>query len=288
MSELYELFEEPQISSVPMVVALEGWIDAGSAASGAMQTLLELADTDIVAAFDTDQLLDHRARRPIMTLEDGYLADLAWPRIELRYGTDTAGNHALFLVGAEPDHGWNRFSSAVGDLIEDFDVSMVIGLGAYPAPVPHTRETRLALTSPSRPLLDSFTGFFKGSVEVPAGIQAVIEAHAFSIGVSALGLWAQVPHYIAGMAYPQASVALIDGLARVAPISFLHGSLTAAALETSARIDELIGDNEQHLAMVHQLEELVDSNQFDPDFGPLPSGDEIAAELQRFLRDQQN
>ena len=291
MADLIELVGHPQLSEPVVVMALDGWIDAGSAGAGAATALLGSIDTEVVAKFDTDALLDHRARRPVMSLVEGHIARLTWPTIELRAGIDESGRHVLFLVGAEPDHAWHRFSTEVVALLGELDVRLVIGLGAYPAPVPHTRDARLALTSPSRTLMDSFTGFFRGTVDVPAGIQAAIEVRSHEAGIDAMGLWAQVPHYISGMPYPPGSLALVDGLSRVAGLTFSDSGLAVEAASTRARLDEMVNGNDQHEAMIRQLEQLLDATPLDSmsdiDLaGPLPTGDELAAEFQQFLREQ--
>ncbi len=287
MSELVELHGHPPLSSPVMILALEGWIDAGMAANGAMTAIVEGIDTEPLASFDTDVLLDHRARRPMMSLVEGHVEQLTWPTIEVRGGIDDAGNHVVLVVGAEPDHAWGRFCTAVTDLALDLDVRMVIGLGAYPAPVPHTRDTNLALTSPSTELLDSHTGFFRGTIDVPAGIQSAIEMSTHDVGISSMALWAQVPHYISGMNYPAGSLALVEGLGRVAGLSFPTASLALEATSTRHRLDELVSGNRQHEEMLRQLEEVADAAPAVDDLGPIPSGDEIADEFQKFLRDQE-
>ncbi|HOT80603.1 MAG TPA: PAC2 family protein [Microthrixaceae bacterium] len=287
MSELVELHGHPPLSSPVMILALEGWIDAGMAANGAMTAIIEGVDTEPLASFDTDVLLDHRARRPMMSLVEGHVEQLTWPSIEVRGGIDDAGNHVVLVVGAEPDHAWGRFCTAVTDLALDLDVRMVIGLGAYPAPVPHTRDTNLALTSPSTELLDSHTGFFRGTIDVPAGIQSAIEMSTHDVGISSMALWAQVPHYISGMNYPAGSLALVEGLGRVAGLSFPTASLALEATSTRHRLDELVSGNRQHEEMLRQLEEVADAAPAVDDLGPIPSGDEIADEFQKFLRDQE-
>ncbi len=287
MSELVELHGHPPLSSPVMILALEGWIDAGMAANGAMTAIIEGVDTEPLASFDTDVLLDHRARRPMMSLVEGHVEQLTWPTIEVRGGIDDAGNHVVLVVGAEPDHAWGRFCTAVTDLALDLDVRMVIGLGAYPAPVPHTRDTNLALTSPSTELLDSHTGFFRGTIDVPAGIQSAIEMSTHDVGISSMALWAQVPHYISGMNYPAGSLALVEGLGRVAGLSFPTASLALEATSTRHRLDELVSGNRQHEEMLRQLEEVADAAPAVDDLGPIPSGDEIADEFQKFLRDQE-
>lgn len=286
IDDIYELHGHPEMSDPVMLVALEGWIDSGSAAANAMASLLDSLDTEIVATFDTDQLLDHRARRPVMTLHEGLMDELTWPAIELHAALDDNGRHLLLLAGAEPDHCWGRFTDGIRDLIVDLEVSTVVGLGAYPAPVPHTRETRLALTSPTAEVLEAYTGFVRGSVEIPAGIQAAIEQSAAMEGIRSMALWAQIPHYITGMPYPTGSLALIDGVERVTELTLPTGRLGEEASNTRARLDELVESNSQHQEMIEQLEGVFDSEPLDSQLGPLPTGDELAAELQQFLRDQ--
>lgn len=282
MSDLYEFVEHPGFESPPMVLGLDGWIDAGLGAAGATASLLANHSTLTVATFDTDVLLDHRARRPTMRLHDGVVSDLHWPTIELRAGRDQRGMGVLMLVGAEPDHQWRAFTDAVVDLALELGTSMVLGLGAYPAPVPHTRHVQLSCTASTEELAARI-GFLRGTLEVPAGVQASIEQRAHASGIPSVGAWAQVPHYAAAMPYPAASLALIEGLEGLAGLTLDHGTLVEESEATKARIEELIGGNEEHMAMVHALEMQADAS---PAIEPLPSGDELAAELERFLRDQ--
>jgi proteasome assembly chaperone (PAC2) family protein len=289
---LYETIEEPDLESPVLVLALDGWIDAGLAAQSARGALLEVLDTVTVATFDSDELLDHRARRPTMHLVDGVLTGMTWPSIELRAATDFDGNDLLLLVGAEPDHRWHAFCADVVDLAMHFGARMVVGLGAYPAPVPHTRPTRLAAAA-SDESLARFTTVHT-TVDVPAGIQGAIERRAAEVGLPAIGLWAQVPHYVSAMPSPAASAALVDGLATVADLSLPSDELHRQAQTLRARLDDLVAANPEHVVMVRQLEEQWDeehaggasSNEGGLGAGPLPSGDELAAEVERFLRDQ--
>lgn len=282
MNGLYHFEADPGLIDPPLLLGLEGWIDAGMGAAGAAATVLDHHDTTLVATFDTDELLDHRARRPTMVLDDGVITDLRWPQIELRAGHDTEGNGMLLLVGAEPDHLWHSFTDTVVDLALELGVRMVIGLGAYPAPVPHTRPVQLSCTASSEELAARI-GFLRGSLQVPAGVQAAIEQHAQSVGIPSVGAWAQVPHYAAAMAYPAASLALIEAVEDLTGLSLDVGGLATDAVNTAKRIDELVESNEEHAAMVHALEAQVDAT---PSPEDLPSGDELAAELEKFLRDQ--
>ena len=281
----------PELTDPILVVGLEGWIDSGTGAANAMSALMAGANAEVVATFDADRLLDHRARRPIMHLVNGLITGLTWPSIELLAGTDSSGRDLLLLVGAEPDFEWRAFSDTVVDLALEFGCRMVVSLGAYPAPVPHTRDVNLSVTTSSAQLSDDLHGYVRGTLDVPGGIQAVIDVACNESGLPALGLWAQVPHYVSTMAYPAASLALLEGLSEVAGIDAHRGQLAADAAATRIRIDELVAENSQHQAMVAQLEEFVDQGLGDgPDDAPtfgfdrIPSGDELAAELQEFLQ----
>jgi PAC2 family len=278
----YELHEEPSLDRPVLLVALEGWIDAGFAAANAMTTILSGMETRPVATFDADELLDHRARRPLLHLVDGVNEALVWPSIELRVGSDPVGRDVLFLVGAEPDHSWRAFTRAVLDLAQRFDTRMVVGLGAYPAAVPHTRPTMLSVTASTDDLANQWP-FLRGTLDVPAGVQAAIEREAADVDLPALGLWAQVPHYTSAMAFPAASRSLISAIQVVAELLLPAGTLDEESDEARARLDEIISGNEEHARMVAALEHEADST---ADQNALPSGDELAAEVERYLRDQ--
>ena len=286
MSDLYELVESPELITPTLILGLDGWIDAGFASANALGTILEDLDTITVASFDTDALLDHRSRRPTMHLIDGVNSGLSWPSIELRAGVDRVGNEVLFLVGVEPDHRWRAFSAAVVDLAHELGVTTVFGLGAYPAPVPHTRPTRLVSTA-STPDLVARVGSVQGRIDVPAGVHAAIERCCAEEGLNATSIWAQIPHYAAGMPYPDGAVALVEGLRNIAGLQFPLGSLVDDARSTRARLDELVSNSDDHVAMVRQLEAQVDAIIDTTPSSPLPTGDDLAAELEQYLREQE-
>ena len=169
-----------------------------------------------MASFDTEALIDQRARRPIARLEDGVTTELTWPAIRLLAGKDRVGRTCSTSTGPEPDFRWPTFIEAVVGLVRDLGVRIVVGLGAFPAPTPHTRPVRLASTVPPQSAdLAGRVGFVHGTLEVPAGVQAALEVALGNAGVPVIGLWARVPHYVSAMPYPEASAALIEGLAAV-------------------------------------------------------------------------
>jgi len=287
---LYDLLEDPSLHEPVMVVVLEGWIDAGLGASVAMATLLESETTELLATFDNEALIDQRARRPLARIVDGVTESLTWPEIQLRVGVDKVGRDVLYLIGPEPDVYWAGFVDAVVELAERLEVRLVVGLGAFPAPAPHTRPVKLTATAPaeSSRLLQQ-VGPVSGELEVPAGISAALELGCGQSGIDMISLWARVPHYVAAMSFPQASIALIEGLGRVAELSLDTADLVDAAESTRRQIDELISSNPEHLAMLKTLEATVDSTEGNP-FGisDIPSGDELAAELEQFLRGEES
>jgi len=284
---MYELIEQPDLEDPVLVLAVEGWIDAGLAAATAADVLSDELDTITVARFSTDDLLDYRARRPIAHLENGVLRGLTWPSLELRAAADLEGKELLLLVGAEPDRMWQQFTDEVVGLALDFGARMCVGLGAYPFAAPHTRSSRVACTASTPSLAEG--GFLRASLDFPGGIQAAVEQGCHSRGIGSVGLWAQIPHYLPpAMPFPAGSVALIEALARIGELSLPFGDLPGRAEATRNRLDELIAQNPEHVAMLHQLETAYEEAETPRSFAPedLPTGDELVAELEQFLRDQ--
>ncbi len=283
---LYTRIHERTYHQPLLVVCLEGWIDAGLGAAAALAAITGSRATEQLVVWDPDEVIDYRARRPVLHIEDGVATRLTWPTLELRAGVDDAGRDILLLVGPEPDMRWHAFEASVVELAREHGVRMAVGLGAFPAAVPHTRPVRLVATAPT-PALAAEIGFVSGAIDVPAGTQAVLEQALNAAGVPAVGLWARVPHYVVSMPYPAASAALVDGLAAVGGLTLPSRDLHEAAARARGRIDGLIANSEEHTAMVAQLESQIDQVEGGRDAldaSSLPSGDEIAAELERFLR----
>jgi PAC2 family protein len=289
VSEPYTLHEAlPTLDAPVLVVMLTGWIDASGAAAAAMATVREEWSVRPLATFEGDSFIDYRARRPTMELREGVNTRLVWADIEMHVGRDSGGRDVLTLSGPEPDTQWRRFAEVVSTLAIELGVRQLVALGAYPFATPHTRAPRISSSSPSADVVAN-VAYLKNSIDVPAGMGAVLE-HAFTDkGVPALGIWAQVPHYVSAMSYPAATLALLTALHDVAGLMIDAAAIRQETIIQRQRLDQLVAGNDEHRAMVAQLEELYDQSQQQTDlFGTaqFPTGDELAAEFERFLREQ--
>jgi hypothetical protein len=289
VSDPYILHEPlPSLDAPALVVMLTGWIDASGAAAAAMTTVQEEWSVRPLATFDGDSFIDYRARRPTMELRDGVNTRLLWADIELHVGRDAAGRDVLTLSGPEPDSQWRRFADVVSTLAAGMGVRQMVVLGAYPFAAPHTRPPRLSSSSPSADVVANVP-YLKNSIDVPAGMGAVLEHACTDKGVPALGIWAQVPHYVSAMSYPAATLALLTGLSEVAGLVVDAAAVRQETIIQRQRLDQLVAGNDEHRAMVAQLEALYDQSQeqsLSLGAADIPTGEELAAEFERFLRDQ--
>lgn len=287
------LVSDPDIHEPILIVQLEGWIDAAESARIAADVVDHECETTPIVRFDDDTYIDYRARRPILQLRDGLSTDLVWSTIELRAGKSPGGTDVLTLRGPEPDTSWHRFARAVSSLATEFGVTQMIGLGAYPFAAPHTRPSLLSVSSPSTEML-ARAPFLRSSVDVPAGAEALIEHAMQAAKIPAIGLWAQVPHYAATSDYPAAAVALLDGVARISDVRVSTESLAEAAQVRTSELDDKLAESSDLSALLTNLEEVWDRTAPADEAGDgtddaeleMRSGDELAAEIQRFLRDR--
>ena len=276
----------PTLSSPLLVVMLQGWIDASSAAHSAMTRLVNETGATTLITFDADEYLDFRARRPTMELREGINTRLDWPSTELMLGRDINGKEVLLLTGHEPDSKWNQFAAVVGNLATELGVRKMIGLGAYPFATPHTRAVNISCTSPSSDAIATLP-YVRSSVDVPAGIEAVLEHVLTGRGIPSVGIWAQVPHYATTMTYPAATVALLSAVCDTGGISIDISEARAEAASQRERLDTLVAANPEHAQLLGQLETAYDvAHQRDEDAADIPSGDELAEQFEKYLREQ--
>jgi hypothetical protein len=270
----------PTLIAPVMVAAFDGWVDAAGAASGATSHLA--TDAALVAAFDGDALFDYRSRRPVLDVVDGRLSDLAWPEISVRH-VRADGRDLVVLAGAEPDLRWRAFSASVLELARHLGVTEWVSLGAVPAAVAHTRPVPVMVTaSHDDALRNGETRGPTGLLRVPAAVLSVAELAVSSAGIPAVGFFAQVPPY-AGSGYAAASVALLERIARHLSISLPLAELEATAQMEHRRFDAAVATDAETREMVSRLEAIAGEAE---EQERLPTGDELAREIQRYLREQ--
>ncbi len=292
-SELYRIEAEPLTGAgMVLVHALTGFVDAGQAGHVAVAHLLASLEHRVVATFDIDQLLDYRSRRPVMLFDEDRWAGYDQPELTLYEVEDCAGTRFLLLTGPEPDLLWERFADAVCELVERFEVRLTVGLGAVPMAVPHTRPVTVTAHATRRELISGHQRWFT-TMQIPGHAGALVELRLGEGGHDAMGFVVHVPHYLARMEYPESACGLLEHLARSSGLSLPVGALRPAAQRVLAEVNERIANSPQSMSVVASLEAQFDTVMNDPDRRPLPAGaenlptgDEIAAELEQFLAEQ--
>ena len=292
-TELYRVEERPSRVGMVLVHALTGFVDAGQAGHLAVAHLLDNLEHRLVATFDIDQLLDYRSRRPMMIFDEDRWAGYEQPELVLYEVEDCAGTRFLLLTGPEPDLQWERFADAVRELVDDFGVSLTVGLGAAPMAVPHTRPVMVTAHATRRELISGYQRWFN-TMQVPGHAGALVELRLGEVGHDAMGFVVHVPHYLARMEYPESSRGLLEHLARSSGLELPVDALLPAAQRVLDEVNERLARSPQSMKVVTNLEEQFDAVMTDSqrrsllpaDAGPLPTGDEIAAELEQFLAEQ--
>lgn len=271
-----------------LVQGLDGFVDAGGARRLTIEHLLATGAPVEVATFDVDQLHDYRARRPVMLFVEDHWESYDAPSLAVHALRDDSGTPYLLLHGPEPDVQWERFVAAVRLLVEALDVRLTVGLNAIPMAVPHTRPTGVIAHASRRELVAGFEPWV-ASVQVPGAAGHLVEYRLGEAGHDAVGFAVHVPHYVAQSAYPAAARTLVQSISRVSGLSLPTEALDAAAAETRRLIDEQVAESPEVAAVVHALEEQYDAfvaGRGLLEGGALPTGDELGAELERFLADQ--
>src|ERR1700738_512841 len=295
---MYELeFPAPQLSSSDgrgpaLVHALEGFSDAGHAIRLATGHLKDTLDTELVASFAIEELLDYRSRRPLMTCKTDHFTHYDDPELSLYAMHDSVGTPFLLLAGMEPDLKWERFITAARLLAERLGVRQTIGLGTIPMAVPHTRPVTMTAHSNNRELITDFTPWI-AEVQVPGSASNLLEYRMAQHGHEVVGFTVHVPHYLTQTDYPAAAQALLEQVAKSGSLELPVTALAAAAAEIRTKIDEQVEASAEVAQVVTALERQYDAfidaqeNRSlltrDED---LPSGDELGAEFERFLAQQ--
>jgi PAC2 family protein len=290
---LYEVAADlPQLDEPVLLVALDGFVDAGAASRLAVETLLEGQEPRRLVRFDVDQLVDYRSRRPPLRFETDHWADYTAPELDLVLLADTGDTPYLLLSGPEPDVQWERFCAAVLQVVRQLGVRLVVNLTAIPMAVPHTRPIGVTAHGTRPELTEGHEAWF-ATAEVPGSAVGLMELRLGQAGVDAMGFAVHVPHYLARAEYPQAARVLLDHAGLAAELYLPTGSLTRAAERADAEIAEQVAGSDEVRQVVQALERQYDvvasgrgQHATGALGGELPTADELAAEVERFLADQ--
>jgi hypothetical protein len=275
---------------LPLVAGLTGFADAGSAVTQFTEYLTDTLDYRLLAAFDNDVLLDYRARRPTIYFDQDHLSNYRPARLALYLVNDEIGQKFLLLSGYEPDFQWERFTSAVIGIIEKLKVSTTTWVHAIPMPVPHTRSIGVTVSGNRTELIDAMS-VWKPHTQVPANALHLVEYRLQQTEHPTAGFVLLIPHYLADTEYPDAAVTALNSVAAATGLIFPTDQLRQEGREFVTKIDAQVEGNTELARLVGALEERHDSymagnplrSPLTDEDGELPTADEIAAELEKFL-----
>lgn len=279
---------------LPLVMLLTGFTDAGNAVSGLIDHLRETADPQPIAVFDNDLLLDYRARRPVVSFDQDHLTDFRPPRLELSLATDALGQQFLLLAGYEPDFAWNAFARTILDLAAEFEVSGVTWVHSIAMPVPHTRPIGTTVSG-NRRELGVVHSVWRPRTQVPATAGHLLEYRFVERGERTVGFVLLVPHYLAETENPDAVITAADKVMAATGLVLMLDAVQERRTDYLAKVDDQVIGNDELQQMLHNLERRYDAYMAgrDPEDGSydeggfnerdLPSADELAAELERYL-----
>jgi len=289
---LYELSLDA--SEVPaglhLVAGLTGFADSGSAVTQLSEYLIDTLDHRVVATFDADELLDYRARRPLIYFDHDHLSDYRPSTLRLYLATDEVGQPFLLLTGFEPDFQWERFTAAVLQLIDIYQVKTTTWVHAIPMPVPHTRPLGVTVSGNRSELIESMS-IWKPQTQVPANALHLIEYRLQELAHPVTGFVLLIPHYLADTEFPAAAVIALESVSASTGLIFPTERLREEGRDFLSKIDAQVESNQELAKLVGTLEARHDSYMIDnplrspltDEDGELPSADDIAAELENFL-----
>jgi hypothetical protein len=284
-----------------LVVAFEGWNDAGEAATGAVSTLKELLDLYPIAEIDAEKYFDYQFNRPVVSIDDDGTRSLTWPTV-VTYGpasdkaqrdivpsdgSDVDGDleivgtnsaNVYLLLGTEPSRNWRSFTEEIMATVTETGITGIVMLGAMLADVPHTRPISVFVGSENTEVRAQL-GVERSSYEGPVGILSVLGEAAEAAGIPTVSIWASVPHYVHNAPSPKATLAIIDKLEEIIDIVIPRGDLVDESAAWEAGIDVLAGEDDEMATYIAQLEQARDTVD-----SPEASGEAIAQEFERYLR----
>jgi predicted ATP-grasp superfamily ATP-dependent carboligase len=273
-----------QLRRPVLIAAFEGWNDAGDAASLAVGYLADAWSAHRFATVDPEEFYDFTVTRPQVRMNEAAEREIDWPSTELWAASlPSLGHDVVLLRGVEPQLKWRTFCAAVVGVARAVGAELAITLGALLADVPHTRPVRVSGMAHDPALADRL-GLRPSAYEGPTGIVGVLHDACSRAGLPSASLWATVPHYVSQVPSPKAALALVERSAALVGTHVDPVELRAASLAYVEQVSERVADDEEAAAYVAQLEEADDLEE--DDVSTLPSADALAAEVERFLRDE--
>lgn len=285
--------EEPSIHGLDMLVVFSGYLDAGNVSTQLENVLLERLDHQRIATFDTDQLLDYRARRPQLRFDGRQFFDYEAPELELHLLKDQMQQPFLLLSGPEPDYQWDRFVAAVMLLVDQLDVQLVSLVDAIPLPVPHTRPLGVTTHGNAEELLEGLATWSpKG--RIAAGAAQLLELRVAEAGRKVSGYTLHVPHYLADATYPQAAVAALEYVGAAMELMLPSEELRESGRDVEQQITTQVQNRPEIAAMLQRLEERFDEHAEEHQTRSLllnrdqdmPDADEIGSAVESYLSHQ--
>jgi proteasome assembly chaperone (PAC2) family protein len=281
------LIRRPRLRGPVLLVAFDGWNDAGEAATTALDAIGDALAAETFATIDPEEFYDFQATRPTVRLVDGYRR-VEWPAIELRAARLPAAEHDLIVVrGHEPNLRWRTFASEIVQVASSFGVEMLVTVGALLADVPHTRPVQVVSSAGDRDLAERL-GLSVSRYEGPTGILGVLGDLAAGEGIPTVGLWAALPHYLNLAPNPWGAMALIEELRRLLPMAVDTGPLADQTEAFDAAVADLVEENPELAGYIERLEADTDDEDTDEEGSPgladVPP-EELVAEVERYLRD---
>ncbi|MSO47126.1 MAG: PAC2 family protein [Thermoleophilia bacterium] len=306
-----EFSSKPALRDPILVAAFRGWNDGGSAATVAAAFLKNRCEAKRFAVIDPDRFVDYQQTRPMVSIEDGQVRQITWPETEFFHARLPNGERDLLLViGVEPNFRWREFSKAIADLAVETKVGLAVTLGGLLADTPHTRAIPVSGAAHDAGLLERFDDLEPVRYEGPTGIVGVLHDDLSKAGIPSASLWAAVPHYLGGNPNPTAALALVQALEPLVECELSPTELEQASAEFDRQIARVVEKDAEMRSYVTDLEDRLDNgdeyddedddedeegiDDVDGDGGDIPSetripsGEEIAAELQEFLREQRD
>jgi proteasome assembly chaperone (PAC2) family protein len=283
MSDELSVQEQPELRSPVLVAAFRGWNDGGQAASLAAGYLAKLWNAQRFAEIDPEGFFDFQVTRPHVSLVEGVTRKIDWPETAFRHAAlPGTGRDAVLLTGNEPNFRWKAFTRLIVDVAKELKVELVVTLGSLLADVPHTRAAPVTGSASDAELVEKL-GLETSRYEGPTGIVGVLHDACRTAGLPSASLWAAVPHYVSLAPSPRAAQALVDRLGSLLGVEIDTEELREAGEAYAEQVSAAVATDEETQAYVEELEQRSDEI---PDEAQLPSGDALAAELTRFLRDR--